>query len=400
MKMSRILKVMGIGVILFLTFIVVLGVLLTILYEIQEEETKEGVIQEEGTKKETTLRVVNGTFSFCFINNGKKYYFEVLGWIKPNSTILRQYLSLFRYGVRWGDTFYGKGLILFLAVRTNLDLDWERGMPPEVDMSVAECRVGELYKECFLGDVDYALRIDNDTLLIPYVPEVYGFWESYRIAKCYENTTDSRLYFNTHNFLGLKKGDVVKIGRIVLTRNLHHDDEIDIYIYHPLPRFSIVIENVTYLGRDGRYYLFNVTLRLKDIGMVVEYSFDEFGRKKSLSEEFIPLYLLTAEHYPEELWTVETINKTHYLVAVPTGGWYLSEYRDMSAIRYRFGGGFEDVWREPQHKYIGSYASSGKSIWLKIRVFEYMINGTAIFMTPWGQMYKVNINTGKSNTQT
>ena len=44
MKMSRLLKIMGIGVVLFLTSIVVLGVLLTILYEIQEEETKEGVV--------------------------------------------------------------------------------------------------------------------------------------------------------------------------------------------------------------------------------------------------------------------------------------------------------------------------------------------------------------------
>lgn len=360
MKMSRILKVMGIGVILFLTFIVVLGVLLTILYEIQEEETKEGVIQEEGTKKEetkkeTTLRVVNGTFSFCFISNGKKYYFEVLGWIKPNSTILRRYLSLFEYGVSWkgGYSSYGKGLILFLAVRTNLDWEWY--------MSVAECRVGELYKECFLGCIDYALRIDNDTLLIPYVLEVCDFWESYKIvSKHYEKMTEGRLYFEVYNFLGLKKDDVVKIGRIVLTCNPHHRDEIDMYINHPLPRFSIVIENITYLGYDGEWYLFNVTLRLKDIGMIVEYSFDEFGRKKSLSEEFIPLYLLTAERYPEELWTVEKINKTHYLITVPTASGH------GFANRYHFGGGFEDVWKEPQHEYIGSYASPSRNIWLKI----------------------------------
>ena len=89
----------------------------------------------------------------------------------------------------------------------------------------------------------------------------------------------------------MKEGDVVKIGRIVLTREPYQYDEIGIYVYYPLLRFGIVIENITYLGYDGGWYLFNVTLRLKDIGMVVEYSFDEFGRKKSLSEEFIPLYL-------------------------------------------------------------------------------------------------------------
>jgi len=360
MKTTKVLKVIGVGTILFFTFIVVLG-----------------VIQEEN-KKEVTLRVINGTYSFCFIKNGKQYYFEVLGWVEPNSTILRQYLSLLEWRDKMGSW---RSLILFLAVRTNLE--WKR------HGSTIECRVGELYEECFSADIDCALRVDNDTLLIPYTPS--SLWESYKkVNECYEDAAGGRLYFEVYDFLGLERGDVVKIGRIVLTPDPYFGDVIDMYINYPLPRFSIAIENVTYLGYDCDRYLFNITLRLKGVGMIVYYSFDEFGRKEFLSEKFVPLYTLTLYRCPsEEVWAVKEVNETHYLVAVPTATGHLF------ANRYHFGGGFEDVWEEPQHDYIGSYASSGRSIWLKIEVFnERIVNGTIFFVTPWGQVHKVSTEAG------
>jgi len=78
-------------------------------------------------------------------------------------------MSLFNYGVSWREAFssYGKGLILFLKVRANLD--WTSYM------SAAECSVGELYKSCFLGYINRTIWVNDDTFLIPYVLEIDGF---------------------------------------------------------------------------------------------------------------------------------------------------------------------------------------------------------------------------------
>ena len=377
--LGKLIAYMVMAFLCFLIFMAGVGILLKVMYSIFQSEGPK--LQEEKVEKEVIPRVTNGTYSFCFVRNGKQYYFEVLGWVKPNSTVLKRYLSLFDYGVSWGGAYslYGKGLIVFLKVRTNLDWKWY--------ITEAECRVGELYKECFLGSIDYAIRINNDTFLIPYVLKD-EFWESYKIIKeYYLNTSDIRLYFEVDNFLELEEGDVIKVGKIILTCiGRIEREELGIYIEYPRPNFSVSIEDVKYLGYDGwGHHLFNVTLRLEDIGMVVEYTFDEFGRKERLSEEFIPIYMLTVDTIPSwETWIVGRFNESHYLLALPT----------TSCLRYFFGGGFKDVWKEPQHEYIGSYASSGENIWLRIEIFhEHVVGGTLAFVTPWGQVYEVKIST-------
>ena len=79
--------------------------------------------------------------------------------------------------------------------------------------SEAECRVGEVYKSCLSGDIDSAIKVDNDTLLIPYDLVDEDFWESYRIVKeCYLNASSIRLHFEVYDFLGLREGDVVEVG--------------------------------------------------------------------------------------------------------------------------------------------------------------------------------------------
>jgi len=339
-------------------------------------------LQGEGPEKEVReVEVVptttNGSYSFCFIRDGKQYYFEVLGWVKPNSTILKQYLSrMYERGCFHSRT---RGLLVFLRLRTNLNWKWL--------LTEAECRVGELYKRCFQGSVDCAVRVNNDTLLIPYNFEVKEFWESYKIVKeCYLNASAIRLYFRVYDFLGLKEGDSVKVGKITLTRER---DEMGIYVEYPRPDFSVSIEGVKYLGYEGGYHLLNATLRLEGVGMVVEYSFDKFGRKARLSEEFIPVYALTVETTSsKETWIAGRFNETHYLVAVPTATGHVF------AVRYFFGGGFEDVWKEPQHRYVASYASSGEKIWLKMRIYyKYVVGETLALVTPWGQMYEVRVST-------
>ena len=255
-------------------------------------------------------------------------------------------------------------------------------------MSVAECRVGELYRACFIGCIKYAVRINNDTLLIPYVLEVDNFWESYKVVKeYYLNVSDIRLHFKVFSFLELEKGDIVKVGKITLVCTEETPPVLDIYVEYPRPEFSLSIKDIKYLGYEGGYYLFNVTLKLKNIGMVVTYSFDEFGRRERLSENPIPVYLLTVDPAPpREVWTMGKFNETHHLLTIPLASGHAF------SLRYHFGGGFEDVWREPQHEYIGSYASSGENIWLKIEVYnEYVVKDTVTFITPWGQVYKAKI---------
>ena len=55
---------------------------------------------------------------------------------------------------------------------------------------------------------------------------------------------------------------------------------------------------------------------------------------------------------------------------------------------------FFELYVEPQHEYIGSYASSGENIWLKIEVYnEYIVKDTATFIMPWGQVYEAKVTT-------
>lgn len=169
----------------------------------------------------------------------------------------------------------------------------------------------------------------------------------------------------------------------MLAREWWHD-ELDIYVEYPRPEFSVYIEDVEYLTCEYGYHVFNVTLRLEGIGMTAQYSFDEFGRKEQLSESFVPVYLLAISPFHEGVWIVERLNETHYLAAIPTG---LGP-----ALRYHFGGGFEDVWKEPWHEYLGSYAPPGKRVWLRVEVPGYYISSdTAAFTTPWGQVVEVKL---------
>ena len=198
-----------------------------------------------------------------------------------------------------------------------------------------------------------------------------------------------------YDTLGLKKGDVVKIGNITLAYGEEVSDlygHLEVYIEYPKPDFGIYIKGIKYLGRVGQIeeadYLFNVTLELKNVGMVVTYTFDELGRKERISEKFVPLYLLTVERgIPiREKRVVERLNETYYLVAMPTATGYDYDPRCF------FGGGFKDVWEEPKHEYVCSYALPSDTIWLKIEVdYYYVVNDTVTFITPWGQKVAVKV---------
>jgi len=62
-------------------------------------------------------------------------------------------------------------------------------------------------------------------------------------------------------------------------------------------------------------------------------------------------------------------------------------------LRYFFGSGFKDVWEEPEHEYICSYASSGDTIWLKIEVdYYYVVKDMVTFITPWEQEHKIKVD--------
>jgi len=325
--------------------------------------------------------VSNSTASFCIVKDGEPYYFAIEGWIEPNSTIMERYLKLFEFGLYkgWGGAYYGSGLLLFLKVRTNLNWEWY--------VSIVECRVGELYGWCFLGSISYAIKVNDDTYLVPYVLD-RDFWESFKIVKdYYMNASDVRLYFKVYNFLGLKPDQAIEIGRIFLVCERYHDDVIDIYVVYPRPEFSIIVKDIKYLGKyESRYHILNVSLELRDVGMAVYYTFDKFGRKAGIHGELVPLYILSILQYPpRDMYAVETLNETHYVVAIPVTD-------DPLGLNMLNGGGFKDVWKEPQHEYIGSYASSGDTIWLSIGLkFNYVVNSTATFVTPWGQVLKVRI---------
>jgi hypothetical protein len=341
--------------------------------------------------------VSNGTASFCIVKGGKPYYFAIEGWVKPNSTMMERYLKFFEYGLGggWGGGYrsYGGGLLLFLKVRTNLKWKWL--------ISEVECRVGELYTRCFLGSIDHAIKVNNDTYLVPYVLD-RDFWELFKYVKdYYMNASDVRLYFEVDNLLGLKPGEVIEIGKMSLVcerRALGY--EIGIYVVYPRPEFSITVKDVKYLGKHGvkikyigkhgkdvpQYYVLNVSLGLRDVGMAVYYTFDKFGRKAGICGELVPLYVLSILEYPpRDTYVVEKLNKTHYVVAIPV----TERARGRCALN---GGGFKDVWKEPQHKYIGSYASSGDTVWFSIELdSDYVVDGTVTFVTPWEQVLKVRI---------
>lgn len=363
--MSKLAKIV-LGITVILVFIAVTGFIVEHLKRSSQVHTS------------SLCPVSNSTTSFCIVKDGKPYYFAIEGWIEPNSTIMERYLTLFKYGLKYRYYYYARGLVLFLKVRTNLD--WEHYI------SEVECGVGELYKRCFVGSISNAVKI-NDTYLVPYVLEELEFWELFKIVKDYHmNASDVRLRFTMHNFLGLKPDEFIEIGRIFLAGSRYHDDEIDIYVMYPRPEFSIVVKDIKYLGKyESYYHVLNASLELRNVGMAVYYTFDEFGHKAGIHEEFVPLYILSIKWCPSrDMYVVEILNEMHCMVAIP-----ISDPLDPDILN---GGGFKDVWKEPQHEYIGSYASSGDTIWLSMRIGHgYIVNSTAIFITPWGQVLKIRI---------
>lgn len=348
--------------------IIILLVLIVVVALVKEKERR--VIE---------CPITNSTYSFCFIKDGRAYYFDIIGWISPNTTILEKYIE--SKGTFWGGAYtsYGKGIVLFLALRTNLEWKWH--------MSCAEAHVSEIYKVCLLGSISKAIRVNNNMFLIPFVLEENDFWESYKIvSESYVRTNNVRLYFKPWNFLNLKSEQktVVKIGKIAITPNEYDEDSLCIYVDYPPPQFSLSIKSIRYLGSGSGWHVLNASFQVNNCGFVVYYSFDEFGQKEMLSEEFLPLYFVTIEESPSRKnWIMSGINETHYLVAIPTASGHLF------SIRYHFGSCFRDVWLEPRHEYEGSYVSPGDEFWLKIEVNEdYAVGDTFIFVTPWGETYK------------
>jgi len=244
-------------------------------------------------------------------------------------------------------------------------------------MSTGEVPVGNLYKECLLGCIDCSIQVNNDTFLVPYVLEVHDFWESYKIVTDYYLSSNNiRLYFEPENFLNLKGDQTVKIGKITVMPSY---DALAMYVEYPLPMFNLSIMEIKYIGKDDGWYFFNATFRINNAGIIVDYSFDKFGQKYKLSEIFVPIYLLTIkEPYSyEDIRIVRRINETHCLVATPTDT--------------GFGSGFKDVYLEPKHEYIASYASTGDTFWLEIKVKHwYVTNNTLVFVTPWKYEVKVS----------
>lgn len=307
--------------------------------------------------------IENSTYSFCFEKNGKAYYFEVLGWVPPNATIMERYIKpLYLYSP---NCVHCEGLVLFLAVRTNIKWRWYG--------SSIQYLIGELFSVCFYGSIHDWLLINNDTFLINYV--LGDCTTYYRQAEYLAKSNTIRLYFSVYNLMGLSEGGVIKIGEISLVPD---DEEVGIYINYPAPRFNISVNDIKYIGENGGYTFFNISIKLNNCGLAGYYKFDELGRKNYFYSGLIPLYIVTVERFANEYKVVEQINETHYLVTERVG--------------YDYGWGLKDVWVEPEHSYRGSYATHGDTIWLKVYVWKrYGIDNTYVFITPWGEKHTVKV---------
>ncbi|MGP3705059.1 MAG: hypothetical protein ACKD6O_07190 [Candidatus Bathyarchaeota archaeon] len=358
--------------------LIILTLLISFIVVLTSIKEKKGEVIEKGGEA-ASCPVTNSTYSFCFIKDGKAHYFDIIGWVSPNTTILERYIESGGTFWRGGYISYGKGVVLFLALRTNLEWEWY--------ISCVEALVGEIYKECLLGSISNAIQVNKDTFLVPYVLEEDGFWESYKIvSESYIRSNNVRLYFEPRNFLNLKsdQNTAMKIGKITIMPKKYNDCALCIYVDYPPPRFGLTIKSIEYLGGEFGRYIFNASLQINNCSFVVFYSFNDFGQKAKLDGEFLPLYLMTIEESPtKESWIVKSINESHYFVAIPT------ESGHGFSVRYHYGSGFKDVWLEPQHEYKGSYVVSGDEFWLKIEVCEvYVIDSTFTFMTPQEETYK------------
>ena len=72
--------------------LLILVVCVSVLFEAPREGGHGPPPRQPSRERGLRPRASNGTYSFCFIRDGRQYYFEVLGWVEPNSTLLRRYL--------------------------------------------------------------------------------------------------------------------------------------------------------------------------------------------------------------------------------------------------------------------------------------------------------------------
>jgi len=353
-------------IIILLLFLVSLAAPGLIQEKLKEEKSNVGIMN--------SCPIINSTYSFCFLKDGKYYYFSILGWVDPNATIVEQYVKggIDECFLESECEYLLSRPTLFLAIKSNLEWKWYG--------SNGEVLVGELYKEALSGYIGSAIQINNDTFLVPYT--FADFWESYSsVINYYIPQNNIRLYFQGYNFLGLNESQLVRVGEVVLTEDEYDDKVLDMYINYPSPKFNLSIIDVRYLERDdyGHYY-FNATLLINNASIIAYYKFNETGQKYEIDTYYIPIYMLTNMTYSNrDIWVIRKINETHYLIALPVDVGFDGD-------NVEFGLGFKDVWLEPQHEYLASYVFSGEVFCLEIEVSQEDVTGnTLIFTTPWSE---------------
>ena len=283
--------------------------------------------------------VANTTHSFCFVKNGKAYYFAIEGWELPTineiEPVIASYSSI---------SYDFPGLYIWLKVKTNLK-----------DVSVSGyAPFGEILKEV-LGSSFLDVKRSEDEILIPC--KISTKDDSLRVLL---NAKMLKLEFGTNSERyglpteGCFNGVCFEFNKFYLN-------------YAPPPTALRV------LGIKGRCLnsencLYNITFELRNGYVLLDFYFDE----KTGSKDFA--------RFPVNIYAY--VNKNGVLEVVDEYDW-----RSLEVIP-PIPSTAVDVWKEPEHRYIVTIIPSGLyTLTFRTSVIypQPLLRGEKVFVgTRWG----------------
>ena len=235
--------------------VAVLIVLIAIGSIMQHEEEVPATITPSATKPLSQCPVANTTYSFCFLKNGRAYYFAVEGWELPTIDEIKETLEL--HANDPDIKLNPGGLYVWLKIRTNLELNF--------GASGGSLVINEKLREIFPLTPLLLIKRGENEILIPY------FYSPFSEAK------SVHLFFETERYLDVLPTSGCFNGICFAKMN----DKNVFYLYYTLPPaifkvFTIKGYCPEYEYEDPLYKrkecLYNITFELNNGYMLLFYS--------------------------------------------------------------------------------------------------------------------------------
>jgi len=337
-----------IGIVIVFIVLVAIGYIIEHTEKPSQKELHQTTQKITHTTPSALCPVTNTSTSFCIVKDGKPYYFAIEGWELPTREEVENMLLTISSG-----SPYGKGeLFTWLKVRTNIDIDYLR--------TAAYVQIGEIYRPSPILSAEQPIKRGEDVLLIPYrVSTAREDMEALLKAKTL------RLVFNAWYYSDVLPIDDC-VGGFCFTLG-QGINAVEFYVNYSPPPVSLKVLDVKGGCNDKSVCIYNVTFELRGGHVVLRFLYNLSTSRKS--EADFPIDLIV---YVEKNGKLVPTDERFPLTVVPP----------LPPSAY-------DVWKEPEHDYIGTVIPPS-NFTLRIKgncapmPLPFIYGNTTYIGTPWG----------------